>query len=321
MKKLIIVVLVTLGLFLAYCTFAFFIPQTPVTPPPSQDSNIPPETLLDSDEDGFSDWFEENIAGYDPAVPNDRYFVYCDYQPEAEDTLNTQFNLIWQILVEKNKVPSQNVLRLTNGEATRSNLQKAIEEIAVKADGNDIVFVSLAGHGWPEGIYCCCDGAIFYSELDTWLDEIKAKVVIIRVFACQSVWASEILKDGSCPRIVITGTFSMYGLHSKETAKKYPWLPTNCDGEPALGYHDVLFGFANQVGNRDGYVSVGEFIDALREDVEMRWHNEEWMNLLNEYPSDCPWWDGARDEYGISHNIYLIEHPIKENVFWKAHTF
>ena len=314
MKKLIILLVVCLSvaLFLVYAQAPSEVSAPPVEP--SAEPNLP-----DSDGDGMSDWFEENIAGYDPAVPNDRYFIYCEYLPETERELGIEFNLTWQILVEENGIPSQNVLRLTNGEATRSNLQKAIEEIALRADDNDIVFVRLLGHASTELILCCYDGAIFYSELDKWLDEIKAKAVIITVNGCQAEGAASILNDGPCPRIVLTGGFSMEGFYNKETADKYPWLPTYNDygydnPDPAVDYNDIFFGFADKIGgNGDGYVSIGELITVLKEDVEARWNTEEWRDITY-----YPWWDVARDEYGIADRIYLIEHSPKENIFWEA---
>lgn len=222
-------------------------------------------------------------------------------------------------MVDENKVPPQNIIRLTGEKATRSNFQKAIEEIAEKADENDIVYVRLVGHGGMNSVACCNDSTILHSEIDKWLDEINAKVVIVQVNACQSEWASETLKEGPCPRIVLTGGFSGEGFYNKETTDKYPWLPTYDDygwdnPDPAISHYDIFFGFADRLGgNGDGYVSVGEFIKLLKEDVENRWKTEVWKNT-----SGYPWWDAARDEYGIADRIYLIEHSLKENIFWRA---
>lgn len=281
--------------------------------------NLIPEHFVDSDGDGFSDEFEKQMELYDPNVPNDRYFLYCKYIPEIEKEFNIEFNLIHQLLVEKNRVPPQNIVRLTGKNTTRFNLQKAIKEIAVKADENDIVLVNLCGHGGPNSIACCCDDSIGYSLFDEWLDEIRAKVVIIQVMACKSECAAEILKDGPCPRIVLTGGFSMEGFYNKETTDEYPWLPTYADygydnPDPAIDYNDIFFGFADKIaGDEDGYVSLGEFIKVLEKDVEARRNKEEWRNI-----TDYPWWDVARDEYGIADRIYLLENSLKENTFWET---
>jgi hypothetical protein len=309
--------LLILALVVAVAGFAGCVKAQEEVPP--SESSMPPEFLLDSDDDGFSDWFEENVADYDPSIPNDRYFIYCHYTPEIEKELNIEFNLIWRILVEENRVSPQYITRLTGEDATRSNLQKAIEEIALKADENDIVLVNLGGHGEYDNITCCYDGNILYSDVNEWLDEIRAKVVIIQVIACKSECAALILKDGPCPRIVLTGGFSMEGFYNEETADKYPWLPTYSDygydnPAPAIDYNDVFFGFADKIGgNGDGYVSLGEFIEVLEKDVEARWNKEEWRNI-----TDYPWWDVARDEYDIANRIYLLEHSQKENIFWRA---
>ena len=317
MKKLIVFLIVFLFLasFVSACA-----PSSETPTPPSEPSkpfvNL---NLPDSDGDGFSDWFEENIAGYDPNVPNDRYVIYCQYLPEVDKEYDVVFDLCRHIWVEENKVPPENIIILRKEKATRSNLQKAIEEIATEADEHDLVFISLMGHGDQNGIVCCCDGYIRYSVLDEWLDEIRAKVVIVQAIACKSECAAEMMKEGPCPRIVLTGGFSMEGFDNKKTADKYPWLPTYDDygydnPNPALDYYDIFFGFADKLGNNgDGYVSLGEFIKVLKEDVEARWHNEEWSSI-----TDYPWWDVARDEYGVADKTYLIEHSLKENIFWET---
>ena len=318
MKKLIVFLIVFL--FLASFVSACAKPSSETPTPPSEPSkpfvNL---NLPDSDGDGFSDWFEENIAGYDPNVPNDRYVIYCQYLPEVDKEYDVVFDLCRHIWVEENKVPPENIIILRKEKATRSNLQKAIEEIATEADEHDLVFISLMGHGDQNGIVCCCDGYIRYSVLDEWLDEIRAKVVIVQAIACKSECAAEMMKEGPCPRIVLTGGFSMEGFDNKKTADKYPWLPTYDDygydnPNPALDYYDIFFGFADKLGNNgDGYVSLGEFIKVLKEDVEARWHNEEWSSI-----TDYPWWDVARDEYGVADKTYLIEHSLKENIFWET---
>lgn len=290
-------------------------PPEPIEP---AESSLPPEFFLDSDGDGFSDEFEINIASYDPTIPNDRYLIYYEYSPEVEKEMDIGFDLLWHIWVEENKVPPQNIIRLKGEEATRPNLKTAIEEVAATADENDIVLLSLSGHGNLD-VIAGYDGTIRYSEIDKWLDEISAKVVIVDVSACKSESATSIMKEGPYPRIVLTGGFSMEGFYNKETADKYPWLPTYNDygydnPNPAIDYNDIFFGFADKIsGNGDGYVSIGEFIKVLKEDVENRWSKEEWRNI-----TDYPWWDVARDEYGIADRIYLLEHSPKENIFWNT---
>ena len=166
------------GLVISY--FAFW-QNTGSTVPNSQDQDgtTPAEPKIDSDGDGFSDQFEEDIAGYALNVSNDRYFIYCEYLPETERENNIVFSLTWHLLVEGNGVPSQNIIRLAGENATRSNFQSAIEEIAAKADENDTAYISLLGHGGCDSIVCCCDGGLLYSRIDELLDEIQAKVVII----------------------------------------------------------------------------------------------------------------------------------------------
>lgn len=90
MEKPIIVVLMIVSLFAASCTFGSDIPVTQTQN--NSDLNTAFETLLDSDGDGFSDKFEERMELYDPNIPNDRYFLYCEYLPETEKESNIEFS-------------------------------------------------------------------------------------------------------------------------------------------------------------------------------------------------------------------------------------
>ncbi len=319
MKGLIVLAIVTLFLICGVLGLVRYREYQESIEYQEHQENQKPLTSIDSDNDGFSNKFEEQMELYDLDVPNDRYLLFCEYLPETEKELNIRFDLAYRILTEENGVLAQNITRLTGEKATRSNLQNAIEQIAEKADENDVVYMEFIGHGSCSAVACCSDNGISYSVLDEWLDEIEAKVVIVEISACKSECAASILEEGSCPRVVLTGGFSMEGFYNKETADKYPQLPTYADygydnPDLALDYYDMFFGFADKMtGNGDGYVSIGEFVDLLKEDVENRSKTEEWKNTTG-----YPWWDTARDEYGIADEIYLIEHSPNKNIFWET---
>jgi len=223
---------------------------------PSKPS-IPPEFFLDSDGDGFNDWFEINVSRTDPNAPNDRYIILYSAWKKTDNMegITEGEKNFW---LTKAKVTAENVIMLTQEKATDYNLRAVIKEVAAKTNENDIVFISLHGHGgkdrittyyyqgedpnWPSN-----PGAILYTDIDEWLNEINAKVVIIQMMACDCEKALPVLKDGSCPRIVFV-----------HTAREF------IEG---LGeYPDYAIAADTKYGNGDGYVSVGEVASWIDND-------------------------------------------------------
>ena len=209
---------------------------------PSEPS-MPPEFFLDSDGDGFNDWFETNIAGYDPNVPNNRYVIsyvrFADPAKSLDAVLNVEDTLIptYQFFTEKGKVPPENIIGLYEEEASDESFRDAIYQVAEKSNENDIVFISIQCHGHFLGNLL--GSARGDNTLDEWLDKINAKVVVITIMACGCEHALPRLKDGSCPRIVFIYSAREFigGL-----------------GEDP----DYAIAADTKYGNGDGYVSVGE---------------------------------------------------------------
>jgi len=181
---------------------------------------------IDTDGDGFSDGFEKQMDGYDLSIPNDRY-VLLFLQGENEtstggnETLLANAQINYGKFFEEEGVPPKNITLLIQEEATLSNLHKAIENIADKADRNDIVLISLCSHGMENAIFAS-EGTIFYSSLDEWIDEIEAKVVIVRIIACESESALPVMEEGPCPRITLIWYgefFSIIGVRPEYSAK------------------------------------------------------------------------------------------------------
>ena len=247
MKKLIIFLIVFLFLasFVSACAKPSSETPTQETPAPTSD----PSFYLDSDGDGMSDWFEENIA-YNPDVSNDRYFIlfyHYDYIESSDIDLPAQF------LIEKGKVPPENIFKLAQEEATASALQNAIEQIAEKSDRNDIVYLGITAHG-PGTIgvtlldvsFCAADRCIKYVELNEWLNQIEAKALILSISSCGDELAVPVLKEGSCPRIVY--------LHAGGEFLRMFGFGVNDDAAQAI----VTYSYSN-----DPYISVGEAADYL----------------------------------------------------------
>lgn len=230
------------------------------TPAPSETPAPDPSFYLDSDGDGMNDWFEENIAKYDPNIPNDRYIIlYSRYDdpvnfPEMADI---ETNNAHRFFTERGKVPSENIIILKREGATTESMRDAVDQVAKKSDENDIVFLSLNGHGGGGSI----TGSLRYTKLDEWLDKVKAKVVIVKIMACGCEEALPILKDGPCPRIVFV-----------QSAGEFIGM---LGADP--GY---AFAADTKYGNSDDYVSLKEIGDLLNYDPF--WGND-WGRLYYTY--------------------------------------
>lgn len=90
-------------------------------------------------------------------------------------------------------------------EATSQSLKNAVQKIAGEADANSLVYVYLDGHSGT-GYIKLADQRTPYEEIDGWLDKINAGLVIVNPDGCKSGSAIEPMKEGPCPRIVITMT-------------------------------------------------------------------------------------------------------------------
>lgn len=205
-------------------------PLPPESPLPTEPS-LPPESFLDSDGDGFNNWFEANIAKTDPLTANDRYFIFFwrgdniqwigpDGPTDASEPIRRNVDLPIQFLIGQGKVPPENIIRITEEEATVSALENAIERVAEMSDENDFVYIDIATHGSyaepTREVGFMAEKPVKYATFNEWVDQIKARVVILNLGSCGCENAVPILRQGSYPRIIYlylggTGTISVLG--------------------------------------------------------------------------------------------------------------
>ncbi|KAA0009475.1 MAG: hypothetical protein FE041_05985 [Thermoplasmata archaeon] len=174
------------------------------------------------DGDGFSNYFDEFISNlYDPLIPNDRYAIlvsdigFCPtetyWEKHDEAIMNyTVSKDIKRWLIEKEGFPEENIIELGEPANTFENFTKAMDKIAKVSDENDIVYISLVGHG-GNGFFCFenkdnPNSWRWYTRISKVLDKINCKALIITIDACYSGSAIEPLSKGKQPRIVMTQT-------------------------------------------------------------------------------------------------------------------
>lgn len=253
---------------------------------PSEPS-MPQEVFLDSDGDGFNDWFETNIAHYDSTVPNDRYVIRFYRLEENPSGVDMASDPEYRFFIEKGGVPPENLIFLNQEEATGPNLGNTIEQVAEKSDKNDLVFLRILAHGGPAS-FSGFGGNVEYTVLDEWLDKIEAKAVVVVIMACGCEAALPVLKDGPCPRIVF--------IHSA--------------GEFIRGLGEdpsYAIDADTKYGNGDGYISVGEIGSWI--DNNPFW-GPDWGELYEEGRSfvEAEGYSKMSDTSNIAYQIYLTDY-------------
>jgi len=255
--------------------------------------NQKPLTSVDSDDDGFSDKFEEQMDSYDPNIQNDRYVVLFSRYDDPEHftgMAEMETDSAYQFFTQKGNVPPENITILKEEEATAISLESAIHQIAEKSDENDIIYLNMQCHGY-------IIGRLFngYQAIDEWLDEIEAKVVIVQIMACGSERALPVWKDGPCPRIVFVQSAGEF-IGGLGTDSEY-FITVDSD-----------------YGDNNGYVSVGE-IGNWRNNVPRGWKDREYE------PKEDGYWNGKSwiekegyslmsDTSDVASEIYLTDYKV-----------
>jgi hypothetical protein len=169
----------------------------------------------DMDGDGMCNYFEKEIAGLPWNVYNGRYalilYTGTESGPLSKDDLK-------KFLIEDMKFPSQNVVYLKGSNATFENFKNTILQWENKVNKNDIVYISLSGHG-DVGIFQFGDGKIVsYEEIDKYIDRLKPMKMLVVINACKVWSAVEPLKEGPSPRIV----FTQSDIYFTQISRRFP---------------------------------------------------------------------------------------------------
>jgi len=261
------------------------------TPPPTPT----PQALLDSDGDGMSDWFETNIAHYNPSIPNDRYIIIFDWIDTDPYGFVEPIKKQYDFFVQAEKIPPENIIQLTNGEtATAVNFKNAVEQVAAKADENDLVFIQISTHGYTLASFTADkdhpSGNLLesYQMLSQWINKINAKAVIITVISCGSEQFDYPLFNGSYPRIVYTSSAGEF----IGALGEYP------------EYAEIV---DTKYGNGDGYISVGEIGNWI--DNDPKW-GPDWGELHEKGRSfvEAEGYSKMSDTSSIASKIYLTDY-------------
>jgi len=184
----------------------------------------------DWDNDNMNNYFEKYIMKTPYNVTNNRYLIKCCMD-------NYQDPLCWEIekLNAFNKKYCYNLFCENN---TVINFKNLILNISKNITENDLVYIFLGMHGAP-GRIRFYDDVMSYSEIDTYVDNIKGKYVIIYLMACYSSLPESLdpLSEGPCPRIVISFLVDIF---------EYPW------------FYGRLTNIEKLDADNNGYISIKE---------------------------------------------------------------
>ena len=150
----------------------------------------------DYDGDGMGDRFEYGKKLYDPSIPNDRYFININ-------TMQFRESVFDEFLMQTFDFNPDNIYSFMGNDATFYNFKKSVEKIKREADNNDIIYISLIGHGFENGFSFSGQEGITYEEIDKLLDKINAKCIFVAVNACYEKTSLKPLSEGNGYRLVV----------------------------------------------------------------------------------------------------------------------
>lgn len=156
------------------------------------------------------------------------------------------------------------------------NIEWAIDQVELASDNDDMVFFYHTSHGGidelvinPDPTSFADDDIVTANELDTWLDDITSRRLVVILQACHSgsfigaysdgtVVASEndLTGDGETNRIVITSTDTDYSSYPDNDGAGDP-NPADVGSEFSSGYIEA-FSAAAADTDSDGTISVDE---------------------------------------------------------------
>ncbi|MCD6367473.1 MAG: hypothetical protein J7L45_00125, partial [Candidatus Aenigmarchaeota archaeon] len=171
----------------------------------------------DPDRDNMTSWFERNIAHLDPLTPNDRYVLLINpvkfdlgiFDGVISKLVSEEMDKQYDFFHNKMRIPKQNIIDLRYPNATYENFVKAVDKISNISDENDIVYISLNGHGGYDLFFFNGDDSNsiqFYEDIIYFLDKIPSKEQYLQIGSCHSGSAIEEIKSlgsgslrGGCP--------------------------------------------------------------------------------------------------------------------------
>jgi len=188
---------------------------------------------LDSDKDGMSDWFEENIAGLDAQMPNERYAIILNVttlhsRPEYTEQRRKETANLKTFLIEEEKFKAENVFVFMGKEATYENFRKTIDFLEKSSNENDLVYIMLQGYRYEsEGCFT------FHSGKDISEFEISEEFVeSIKFLYKDDISSEEIREDQKIKKAAHgkTVTPSEFNALIEKIKCKKMLLTLNCHG-------------------------------------------------------------------------------------------
>ena len=266
----------------------------------------------DTDKDGFTDGFEVNIAKLDPLVMNDRYVIISSRNYDHEQTSDGKYYAaalqvpdMYKFLTEEGKIPKENIIYLQK--PTYTEFKNAVDEIAKKADDNDIVFIELHGETMTtidylgreiNHEYIFSDKEVSPSQIGSLLDKIHAKSTTVCVELCKAGYFLDEMNDPG--RIVITGSDKTQ-VSPNADAGMYFFEAMGHDVGNNFYDHHLLNTNPDKDGN--GYVSIKEACDIVKNkmaQIKIYENGNLPNNALFSDPS------------GIAGSTYLLEYKLPE---------
>ena len=190
-------------------------------------------------------------------------------------------------------------------ESSYNDVKNAFSWLSNMADQNDIILLCSNHHGFEGGI-ALADKFLYYTEIDSWLDQTDVKGIFYSISACHSGSAIPIL--GQENRIIMTACRSE---ETGSTAWFLYFLFCEYDIAEEAGYEDApspngAFARSDCDLNHDGWVSAEEAFPYAAYWTE-KFHNEFW-NPSN--PIHPQIYDGYPGELNIA---YIMNPPDKPN--------
>lgn len=164
---------------------------------------------FDIDNDNQNNKFERLVNKTPYNVYNGRYAINLDTN---EQTINSD-GLAQSDFLAQEKFDPSNIIKLTYKEATKDNFVKAVSDLSAKMSNNDIIYITLSGHGNIDH-FAFNDGKgnnrnvensniMTYTDMDRVLDTVREGKMILTLGACNSEAALKVIEDGNVPRVVL----------------------------------------------------------------------------------------------------------------------